>query len=97
MVRAVEADRLLRGDSIAEMAKLPDECVDLVFADPPYNLQLGGDLKRPDGSHVDAVTDDWDKFDSLDAYDRFTRAWLAEARRILKPTGAIWRVAGAVR
>ena len=86
----IEADRLIRGDCIAEMAKLPDACVDMIFADPPYNLQLGGDLNRPDGSHVDAVTDDWDKFDSFAAYDRFTSAWLKEARRILKPTGTIW-------
>ena len=72
------------------MAALPDGCIDLVFADPPYNLQLGGDLFRPDGSQVDAVDDDWDKFDSYASYDRFTRAWLAQARRILKPNGTIW-------
>ncbi|WP_326523025.1 site-specific DNA-methyltransferase [Sphingomonas sp.] len=83
-------DRILKGDCIAVMRSLPAASVDLIFADPPYNLQLGGDLARPDGSHVDAVTDDWDKFDSLAAYDAFTRAWLAEARRILKPNGAIW-------
>jgi len=86
----VEADRLIRGDCIPEMRKLPDGCVDMIFADPPYNLQLGGDLARPDGSHVDAVTDDWDKFDSFAAYDSFTRDWLREARRILKPNGTIW-------
>jgi len=61
-----------------------------VFADPPYNLQLGGDLSRPDGSHVDAVTDDWDKFDSFATYDKFTREWLTEARRVLKPDGSLW-------
>jgi len=82
--------RILMGDCIQLMRSLPDACVDLVFADPPYNLQLGGELFRPDGSHVDAVTDDWDKFDSLAQYDAFTRAWLAEAHRILKPDGAIW-------
>jgi len=86
----IVADRLIRGDCIAEMRKLPDGCIDMIFADPPYNLQLGGDLSRPDGSHVDAVTDDWDKFDSFAAYDAFTRDWLTEARRILKPTGTIW-------
>ncbi len=86
----VETDRLIRGDCIPEMRKLPDGCVDMIFADPPYNLQLGGDLSRPDGSHVDAVTDDWDKFDSFAAYDSFTREWLREARRILKPNGTIW-------
>ncbi|UIJ47313.1 site-specific DNA-methyltransferase [Sphingomonas cannabina] len=83
-------DRIIRGDCIEAMRALPAKSVDLIFADPPYNLQLGGDLSRPDGSHVDAVTDDWDKFDSLAAYDAFTRAWLAEARRVLKDDGAIW-------
>jgi modification methylase len=83
-------DRILMGDCIEAMRGLPAKSVDLIFADPPYNLQLGGDLSRPDGSHVDAVTDDWDKFDSLSVYDKFTRAWLTEARRILKDNGAIW-------
>jgi len=82
--------RILEGDCIAAMRSLPDASIDLVFADPPYNLQLGGDLNRPDGSHVDAVTDHWDQFDSFAAYDRFTREWLVEARRVLKPDGAIW-------
>ncbi|MDT8760074.1 site-specific DNA-methyltransferase [Sphingomonas psychrotolerans] len=72
------------------MRELPAKSIDLIFADPPYNLQLGGDLNRPDGSRVDAVTDEWDKFDSLAAYDKFTREWLAEARRILKDDGSIW-------
>lgn len=83
-------DSIITGDCIAAMRALPAKSVDLIFADPPYNLQLGGDLARPDGSHVDAVTDAWDKFDSLDAYDRFTREWLAEAKRVLKDDGAIW-------
>ncbi|MBN9787054.1 site-specific DNA-methyltransferase [Pseudonocardia sp. TMWB2A] len=81
---------ILKGDCIEHMRALPDASVDMIFADPPYNLQLGGDLLRPDGSQVDAVDDDWDKFDSFAAYDRFTKAWLAEARRILKPDGSIW-------
>ncbi|NCP14947.1 MAG: site-specific DNA-methyltransferase [Sphingomonadales bacterium] len=81
---------ILPGDCIAAMRSLPTASVDLVFADPPYNLQLGGDLARPDGSHVDAVTDHWDQFDSMAAYDAFTRAWLIEARRVLKPDGALW-------
>lgn len=83
-------DRILRGDCIEAMRALPAKSVDMIFADPPYNLQLGGDLHRPDGSFVDAVTDAWDKFDSLSAYDRFTRAWLTEARRILKDDGTLW-------
>ena len=82
--------RILPGDCIAAMRSLPSASIDLVFADPPYNLQLGGDLARPDGSHVDAVTDHWDQFDSMAAYDKFTREWLTEARRVLKPDGALW-------
>jgi len=78
------------GDSIAEMAKLSAASVDLVFADPPYNLQLRGDLKRPDDSHVDAVDDAWDKFESFAAYDDFTRAWLTACRRVMKPTATLW-------
>ena len=72
------------------MARLPDKSVDMIFADPPYNLQLGGDLFRPEGGRVDAVDDDWDRFDSLAVYDDFTRDWLYEARRILKDDGSIW-------
>jgi modification methylase len=87
---ALPLDRILLGDCIALMNSLPEASVDLVFADPPYNLQLGGDLVRPDNSHVDAVDNDWDKFDSFAAYDQFTRDWLRAARRILKPDGAIW-------
>jgi len=82
--------QILAGDCIEAMRRLPSNSIDLVFADPPYNLQLGGDLNRPDGSHVDAVTDEWDRFDSFAAYDAFTRAWLAEARRVLKPDGSLW-------
>jgi modification methylase len=72
------------------MAALPAASVDLVFADPPYNLQLQGDLKRPDDSRVDAVDDDWDKFSSFTAYDDFTRAWLLAVKRVLKPAGTLW-------
>ena len=82
--------RILVGDCVAEMAKLPAESVDLVFADPPYNLQLQGDLKRPDDSRVDAVDDAWDQFSSFAAYDEFTRAWLTACKRVLKPAGTIW-------
>jgi modification methylase len=88
--KALPLGRILPGDCIEAMRSLPTASVDMVFADPPYNLQLGGDLNRPDGSHVDAVTNDWDKFDSFAAYDAFTRAWLSEARRVLKPNGALW-------
>jgi modification methylase len=77
--------KILDGDCIEAMRTIPTASVDMIFADPPYNLQLGGDLARPDGSHVDAVTNDWDKFDSFATYDNFTIAWLAEARRILNP------------
>ena len=83
-------DTILVGDCVEQMARLPDKCVDMIFADPPYNLQLGGDLFRPEGGKVDACDDHWDKFDSLTAYDNFTRDWLAEARRILKDDGTIW-------
>ncbi len=83
-------DRIIEGDCVAAMAALPAGSVDLVFADPPYNLQLKGDLHRPNNSLVDAVDDDWDRFDSFGAYDAFTRAWLGQARRVLKPDGAIW-------
>ena len=88
--RELPLDQILQGDCLAEMARLPDRSVDMIFADPPYNLQLGGDLFRPEGSRVDAVDDDWDKFDSLAAYDGFTRDWLEQARRILKDDGTIW-------
>ncbi len=82
--------KILDGDCIEAMRSLPSASVDLVFADPPYNLQLGGDLNRPDGSHVDAVTDHWDQFASFATYDQFTREWLAQARRVLKPNGSLW-------
>jgi modification methylase len=82
--------RILIGDCVAEMAKMPAASVDLVFADPPYNLQLQGDLKRPDDSRVDAVDDAWDKFSSFAAYDDFTRAWLVAARRVMKPNATLW-------
>ncbi|MGE5503486.1 MAG: site-specific DNA-methyltransferase [Actinomycetota bacterium] len=83
-------DTILIGDCIEQMNALPAGSVDLVFADPPYNLQLEQPLTRPDQSHVDAVDDAWDKFDSFAHYDAFTRAWLAAARRLLKPDGALW-------
>ncbi len=82
-------DAILIGDCVAEMDKLPAASVDLVFADPPYNLQLEGALSRPDQSLVDAVDDDWDKFADFAEYDAFTKAWLAAARRAMKPNATI--------
>jgi len=87
---AVSANRVIVGDCIATLKKLPDASADLVFADPPYNLQLSADLMRPNNTRVDGVDDEWDKFASFTEYDAFSRAWLAECRRILKPDGAIW-------
>jgi modification methylase len=83
-------DQILEDDCVAAMRRLPAGSVDMIFADPPYNLQLGGDLFRPEGGLVDAVDDDWDKFETFAHYDHFTRAWLKEARRILKPNGTLW-------
>jgi modification methylase len=87
---AAAVNRVLVGDCLEELRKLPAESVDLVFADPPYNLQLERDLLRPNNTVVDGVHDDWDKFSSFETYDRFSRAWLAQCRRILKPNGAMW-------
>ncbi|WP_342628260.1 DNA methyltransferase [Nguyenibacter vanlangensis] len=83
-------DQILRGDCVEVMQTLPTGSIDCIFADPPYNLQLRGELRRPDDSVVDGVDDDWDKFADLAEYDRFTRAWLAEARRLLRKDGTIW-------
>ncbi len=87
---ALPLNTILDGDCIERMRALPANSVDLIFADPPYNLQLKGELHRPDNSKVDAVDDAWDQFSSFAAYDTFTRDWLAAARRLLKPNGAIW-------
>ncbi len=86
----LQLDQVIEGNCIEVMRDLPAASVDLIFADPPYNLQLKGDLHRPNNSLVDAVDDAWDKFDSFAAYDRFSREWLGAARRLLKPNGAIW-------
>ena len=88
--RKLPLNEILDGDCVEVMNGLPEASIDLIFADPPYNLQLRGDLHRPDNSKVDAVDDDWDRFDSFKAYDAFTRDWLKAARRLLKPDGAIW-------
>ena len=87
---ALPLNTILDGDCIEAMNSLPEASIDLIFADPPYNLQLKGDLHRPDNSHVDAVDDHWDQFSSFAAYDAFTNDWLKAARRLLKPNGAIW-------
>jgi modification methylase len=86
----ISEQRIILGDCIAELEKLPAASVDLVFADPPYNLQLQGTLHRPDQSLVDAVDDEWDQFASFEAYDAFTRAWLSAVRRVMKPNAALW-------
>ena len=83
-------NQILAGECVEAMNSLPAGSVDLIFADPPYNLQLRGDLHRPDNSKVDAVDDHWDQFSSFAAYDGFTKDWLAAAKRLLKPNGAIW-------
>jgi modification methylase len=83
-------DSIIKGDCVSALEALPDKSVDVIFADPPYNLQLGGALHRPDQSLVDACDDEWDQFASFEAYDAFTRAWLLACRRVLKPTGTIW-------
>ena len=83
-------DRIIPGDCVEMLNRLPENCVDLIFADPPYNLQLQGELWRPNMTRVDAVNDEWDQFDDFAAYDAFTEAWLRACRRVLKETGTIW-------
>ena len=87
---ALPLDTILQGDCLERLAELPDKSVDLIFADPPYNLQLQHELLRPNMSLVDGVNDEWDKFADFAAYDEFSRRWLTECRRILKDTGTIW-------
>ena len=88
--RKLPLGEILVGDCVERLAELPEESIDLIFADPPYNLQLSGELWRPNLTKVDAVNDRWDQFDSFEAYDRFSRAWLSACRRVLKPDGALW-------
>ena len=83
---------ILKGDCVSALSRLPNNSVDVVFADPPYNLQLEGELTRPDQSRVDAVDDEWDRFDTFEAYDAFTRAWLLAVRRVMKPNATIWAI-----
>ena len=90
VTRELPLDQVLRGDCLSLMGMLPPASVHCVFADPPYNLQLRGELRRPDDSLVDGVDDDWDRFADFEAYDAFTRAWLGECRRLLRKDGTIW-------
>ena len=89
---SINSSRIVVGDCLEVLRGLADGSVDLVFADPPYNLQLDGDLLRPNNTVVDGVHQDWDKFLSFEAYDQFTRAWIGECRRVLKPNGALWLI-----
>lgn len=88
--KTLPLNQIIQGNCIDNMNKLPENSIDLIFADPPYNLQLGGDLSRPDNSVVNGVTEEWDQFDTMDAYDLFTHDWMQAARRILKPNGSFW-------
>ncbi len=83
-------NQIIAGDAVQVMQSLPEGSIDLIFADPPYNMQIKGNLWRPDFSKVEGVDDDWDKFKDYGSYDDFTEAWLKAARRLLKPDGAIW-------
>ncbi len=83
-------NKIINGDSLEELKKIPRETFDLIFADPPYNLQLKSELTRPDRSKVNAVNDKWDQFENFKKYDDFTYEWLSECKRILKKDGAIW-------
>ena len=88
--RRLPRNKIIVGDCVEELQKFPSKSIDLVFADPPYNLQLANELYRPNNSRVDGVDNDWDKFSSFESYDRFTRDWLTACRRVLKPNGSLW-------
>ena len=90
MIKSILKNKIINGDSLKELQKIPNETFDLIFADPPYNLQLKKELTRPDTSKVKAVNDNWDKFKNFESYDKFTFNWLSECRRILKKNGTIW-------
>ena len=83
-------NKIVNGDSLKELKKIPDKTFDLVFADPPYNMQIGGTLRRPDSSKVEGVDDKWDQFENFKHYDEFCKSWLIECKRILKDSGSIW-------
>ncbi|MDR2747383.1 MAG: site-specific DNA-methyltransferase [Treponema sp.] len=86
----MKTDIIIHGDCVEELKKIPCNSIDLIFADPPYNMQLKNPLYRPNNTKVNGVDDHWDKFNSFTEYDSFCTAWLAECRRILKETGSIW-------
>ena len=86
----LKINRLILGDCIKEMKNIADNSVDMIFADPPYNLQLGEGLTRPNNTIVNGVNNNWDKFDTFQSYDDFTDKWMTQTRRILKPTGSFW-------
>lgn len=90
----IETNRIICGDCIEEMKKLPDQCVDLIFADPPYWLRVDGVLHRVNGNQYDGCDDEWDQFSSIDDYKNFTREWLFQCKRILKKNGSIWVIGG---
>ena len=83
-------NNIINGNSLEELKKIPDKSFDLIFADPPYNMQIGEKLKRPDDSKVNGVNDKWDQFASFKDYDDFSKAWLSECKRVLKDNGSIW-------
>ena len=88
--KTLPVNQVIEGDCLTVMAELPEGCVDLIFADPPYNLQLSKDLWRPNMTKVDAVDDEWDQFSSFKAYDDFSKEWLGACKRLLSDTGSIW-------
>ena len=90
MAKKLSLNQILHGDCVEILKSLPENSVDLIFADPPYNLQLRNDLYRPNMTKVDAVNDGWDKFDDFAEYDAFTREWLSASQRVLKESGTIW-------
>lgn len=88
--KTLPRNEILQDDCVTSLRRLPDKSIDLIFADPPYNLQLGGELTRPDQSRVDGVTDKWDKFTDFASYDAFTQSWLSQCQRVLKDSGSLW-------
>ena len=90
MSKSVLKNKIIKGNCVDELKRIPEKSFDLIFADPPYNLQLGGSLERPDSSKVSSVDDAWDKFKDFESYDKFCNLWLTECKRILKDNGSIW-------